>query len=190
MTRRAFSAGVLATGVALTVGCTRRSAPDPVVDPEGELRLVRVNTGLGLATGREAYLTVAEEKGFFAEEGIRIEVIPGEGTVTNLTQLATGQVDVATIDINAGLVEFAKGAFTDFVLTAVLHAQLLGCIIVREDSGSHPTTGPGRQAAGRHPRRHQHDPVPGVRPAQRVRRGDGGAGVAATTQLRGAAGRR
>jgi NitT/TauT family transport system substrate-binding protein len=97
--------------------------------------LVRVNTGLGLATGREAYLTVAEEKGFFAEEGIRLEVVPGEGTQTNLTQLATGQVDIATIDINAGIVEYAKGAFTDFVLTAVLHSQLLGCVIVREDSG-------------------------------------------------------
>jgi len=135
MTRRTFGAGVLATGVALAVGCTRRPAPNPETGPAGELRLVRVNTGLGLATGREAYLTVAEEKGFFAEEGIRIEVVPGEGTVANLTQLATGQVDVATIDINAGLVEFANGTFTDFVLTAVLHAQLLGCIIVREDSG-------------------------------------------------------
>ena len=135
MTRRTFSAGVLATGVALAVGCTRRTASDPAADPEGELRLVRVNTGLGLATGREAYLTVAEEKGFFAEEGIRIEVVPGEGTVTNLTQLATGQVDIATIDVNAALVEFAAGTFTDFVLTAVLHAQLLGCIIVRDDSG-------------------------------------------------------
>lgn len=135
MSRRTFGVGVAAAGVALTVGCTRDSQPDPVRVPEGELRLVRVNTGLGLATGREAYLTVAEEKGFFADEGIRIEVIPGEGTVANLTQLATDQVDIATIDINAGLVEFAKGTFTDFVLTAVLHAQLLGCVIVREDAG-------------------------------------------------------
>jgi NitT/TauT family transport system substrate-binding protein len=134
MTRRTFGAGVVATGVALAVGCTRDPAP-ATSHPQGELRLVRVNTGLGLATGREAYLTVAEEKGYFAAEGIRIEVIPGEGTVTNLTQLATGQVDIATIDVNAALVEFAQGTFTDFVLTAVLHAQLLGCVIVRADAG-------------------------------------------------------
>jgi len=135
MTRRTFGAGVLATGVVLAVGCTRDPDPAITAGRNGELRLVRVNTGLGLATGREAYLTLAEEKGFFAEEGIQLEVVPGEGTATNLTQLATGLVDIATVDINAGLVEFAKGTFTDFVLTAVLHAQLLGCVIVREDSG-------------------------------------------------------
>jgi NitT/TauT family transport system substrate-binding protein len=135
MTRRVFGAGVVAAGVALAVGCTRDTAPGTSTGPGGGLRLVRVNTGLGLATGREAYLTVAEEKGFFAEEGIELEVIPGEGTATNLTQLATDQVDIATVDINAGMVEFAQGSFTDFVLTAVLHAQLLGCVIVREDAG-------------------------------------------------------
>lgn len=137
VSRRVFGAGVVAAGVAVAMGCTREPGPSGSGGAGGsdDLRLVRVNTGLGLATGREAYLTVAEELGFFAQEGIRLEVVPGEGTVANLTQLATGQVDVATIDVNAGMVEFAKGSFTDFVLTAVLHAQLLGCVIVREDSG-------------------------------------------------------
>lgn len=135
ISRRAFGAGAAAVLASVATGCN--GSNDRADNPAGsdDLRLVRVNTGLGLNQGREAYLTVAEELGFFAEEGIRIEVLPGEGTETNLTQLATGLVDIATIDINAGMAEYAAGTFTDFVLTAVLHAQLLGCVMVLEDSG-------------------------------------------------------
>lgn len=136
VSRRTFGAGAAAAVfAAVATGCGSRS--DGADDPAGsdDLRLVRVNTGLGLNQGREAYLTVAEELGFFAEEGIRVEVLPGEGTETNLTQLAAGQVDVATVDINAGMIEYARGVFTDFVLTAVLHSQILSCVMVLEDSG-------------------------------------------------------
>lgn len=133
MTRRAFGAGAVAAGVSLAAGCTGDQNQDQ--EGAGELRSVRVNTGLGLFQGREAYLTIADQLGFFAEEGIQVEVVPGEGTETNLTQLATGQVDIATIDVNAGLAAYAGGMFTEFVLTAVLHSQMLGCVIVREDSG-------------------------------------------------------
>jgi NitT/TauT family transport system substrate-binding protein len=101
----------------------------------GEPARVRVNTGLGLFQGREAYLTVAEQLGFFRDEGIEVEILPGEGTEFNLTQLAAGQVDIATIDINAAMIEYAKGTFTEFVLACVLHASHLGCVMVPESSG-------------------------------------------------------
>lgn len=134
ISRRALGLGAATVAAASLVSAC--SDDDPAsADTDGELDLVRVNTGLGLFQGREAYLTLAEELGFFADEGIQVEIIPGEGTETNLTQLAAGQVDMATIDINAGMIEYSNGTFTDFVLTSVLHAQLLGCIMVLESSG-------------------------------------------------------
>jgi NitT/TauT family transport system substrate-binding protein len=134
MTRRIFGTGAVAAAAAtLVAACTGEESPGP--SEPGEPTKVRVNTGLGLFQGREAYLTVAEELGFFTEEGIEVEVLPGEGTETNLTQLAAGQVDFATIDVNAGMTEYGNGTFTDFVLTSVLHVQMLGCIMVLESSG-------------------------------------------------------
>lgn len=120
------SAGILAA-------CTGGEGRPPAAG--GEPAQVRVNTGLGLFQGREAYLTIAEQLGFFREEGIAVEVLPGEGTEFNLTQLAAGQVDIATIDINAGMIEYAKGTFTEFVLACVLHASHLGCVMAPESSG-------------------------------------------------------
>ena len=134
MTRRWFGIGV---GAVATGWLTAACGGDTGEQRQGsqDLRTVRVNTGLGLFQGREAYLTVADELGYFAEEGIAVEVLPGEGTEINLTQLATGEVEFATIDVNAGMTYYAEGTFTDFVLTAVLHEQMLGCVMVPEDSG-------------------------------------------------------
>jgi len=39
------------------------------------------------------------------------------------------------LDVNAAMVEYARGTFTDFVLTAVLQSQLLSCVMVRSDAG-------------------------------------------------------
>jgi NitT/TauT family transport system substrate-binding protein len=120
-------------GASVLAACTGKK--DEPAAASGEPGRVRVNTGLGLFQGREAYLTVADQLGFFRDEGIEVEVLPGEGTEFNLTQLAAGQVDIATIDINAGMIEYAKGTFTDFVLACVLHASHLGCIMVPESAG-------------------------------------------------------
>jgi NitT/TauT family transport system substrate-binding protein len=131
--RTLLGAAAAVPGAGLLAACTG-GEDEPAAEP-GEPARVRVNTGLGLFQGREAYLTVAEQRGYFREEGIEVEVLPGEGTEFNLTQLAAGQVDIATIDINAGMIEYAKGTFTDFVLACVLHASHLGCVMVPESSG-------------------------------------------------------
>jgi NitT/TauT family transport system substrate-binding protein len=131
--RTVLGAAAALPAAGLLAACT--GGADEPAAAGGEPARVRVNTGLGLFQGREAYLTVAEQLGFFGEEGIELDVLPGEGTEFNLTQLAAGQVDIATIDINAAMIEFAKGTFTEFVLACVLHASHLGCVMVPESSG-------------------------------------------------------
>lgn len=94
---------------------------------------MRVLTGLRLQP-REAYLHVAQDRGFFREAGIDVEIVPGNGTADNLTLLQEGQADIATLDVSAAYAEFAAGTYSDFVLTSVLHDQLLACIMVLASS--------------------------------------------------------
>ncbi|MGH3679171.1 MAG: ABC transporter substrate-binding protein [Natronosporangium sp.] len=90
-------------------------------------------TGLGFQ-GREAYLDVADEMGWFAEVGLQVEVVPGDGTGTNLELLAAGRVDFATLDVSAALIEYSRGTHTDFRLVSILHELNLSCVMVLASS--------------------------------------------------------
>jgi NitT/TauT family transport system substrate-binding protein len=131
ISRRCVLAAAATLPLAAIAGCTggEAAAPGP-----GEPARVRMLTGLGFQ-GREAYLDVAIEKGWFAEAGLAVEVLPGEGTEQNLTLLSAGQTDFATLDVNAALIEHSRGTFTDFRLTAVLQDLLLSCVMALESSG-------------------------------------------------------
>lgn len=138
MTRPIPRRSVLATAAALplaaSVGCTGGGSGEGGPSGPGEPVRVRMLTGLGFQ-GREAYLDVAVEKGWFAEAGLEVEVLPGEGTQQNLTLLSAGQCEFATLDVNAALIEYSRGTFTDFRLTAVLQDLLLSCVMALESSG-------------------------------------------------------
>jgi NitT/TauT family transport system substrate-binding protein len=131
ISRRSVLAGAASLPVAAAFGCT---GGDPAPPDPGEPVPVRILTGLGFQ-GREAYLDVATEKGWFAEAGLTVEVLPGEGTQQNLTLLTAGQAEFATLDVNAALIEHSRGTFTDFRLTAVLQDLLLSCVMALESSG-------------------------------------------------------
>lgn len=130
--RRSVLAGAASLPLAALAGCTGGESAAPAIT--GEPARVRILTGLGFQ-GREAYLDVAIENGWFAEVGLAVEVLPGEGTEQNLTLLSAGQAEFATLDINAALIEHSRGTFTDFRLTAVLQDLLLSCVMALESSG-------------------------------------------------------
>jgi NitT/TauT family transport system substrate-binding protein len=130
LSRRAFGAGATAVGLASLIGC---SGDDDSGRSPSTTDQLRVLTGVQYQSW-EAFLYVAEAKGWFAEAGLAVEVLPGEGTRRNLELLIGGQAEVATLDVTAAVLEFAAGT-TDFVLTCVLHANLLACVMVLEDSG-------------------------------------------------------
>jgi NitT/TauT family transport system substrate-binding protein len=122
-------------------GCTGGAAP---AEPGAPAR-VSVLTGLGFQPW-EAYLDYGIAQGFFAEENLEVQVRPGGGTGENLRLLVGNQAEFATLDVNAAIMEYSKGAdpsrddqedpgYTDFVLTSVLHDSLLACVMALASSG-------------------------------------------------------
>ena len=69
-----------------------------------------------------APLFVADQKGYFAEEGIDIDLVPVQGGTENVVQVASGNFDVAGGGIGAGMFNaVARGI--DFEIVAPLHTE-------------------------------------------------------------------
>src|SRR5699024_6359844 len=71
---------------------------------EGDLAPVRVGI---VPVTIYAPFYIALDKGYFAEEGLAVELIPVEGGTENVVQLAAGNFDVAGGGIGAGLLNAA-----------------------------------------------------------------------------------
>src|SRR5215217_9101967 len=59
--------------------------------------------------GRESYVYVAQEKGYFAEAGIEVIVKPGNGTGEVLKNMVAGQIDIAPVDSTGYLLQVGTG---------------------------------------------------------------------------------
>ena len=94
---------------------------------------MRVLTGAGFQPW-EAYLDVAQAKGWWAEAGLEVEVLPGEGTGRNLALLTAGQAEIATLDPAAAFIEWERGT-GGFVLTCQLHSNVMASVMAAESSG-------------------------------------------------------
>jgi NitT/TauT family transport system substrate-binding protein len=69
-----------------------------------------------------APLFVADQKGYFAEEGIQVDLVPVQGGTENVVQVASGNFDVAGGGIGAGMFNaVARGI--DFEIVAPLHTE-------------------------------------------------------------------
>ncbi len=89
-------------------------APD-----ESELTTVRVGI---IPITIFAPLFVADAKGYFAEEGIALEMLAQEGGPENVVQVAAGNFDVAGSGIGAGMLNaIARGI--EFEIVAPLHTE-------------------------------------------------------------------
>ena len=69
-----------------------------------------------------APLFIAVEKGYFAEEGMNVELLPVEGGTENVVQVAAGNFEVAGGGIGAGMLNaVARGI--EFEIVAPLHTE-------------------------------------------------------------------
>lgn len=92
--------------VALLAGAASSTAP---AETERTLETVRYATSFG-SFGRDGFVYVAIEKGFFRDAGLDVTVVPGVGT-DNARLLASGQVDFAGSEIIGTIVGRAVGGF-------------------------------------------------------------------------------
>ena len=103
---------------------TAESAPESsdvseAAATDGELTTVTVGH---LPITIYAPLFVADQKGYFAEEGIQVELVPVQGGTENVVQVASGNFDVAGGGIGAGMFNaVARGI--DFEIVAPLHTE-------------------------------------------------------------------
>jgi NitT/TauT family transport system substrate-binding protein len=123
---RAIALVVVAATVVSTAAC---SADEPTTNTgTKEPDKVTYLTAFG-AVGRDAFAWVAQEKGFFKEANVDVTIQLGAAVDSNLTALAAGQAQFATLDFTGAVIQAGKGKFTDFRAIAAIHQQTLVSII-------------------------------------------------------------
>lgn len=69
-----------------------------------------------------APLFIAQERGYFAEEGLQVELTPLQGGSDSVVQLAAGNFDVAVGGAGAGLFNAARRG-VEFTIVAPMHSE-------------------------------------------------------------------
>jgi NitT/TauT family transport system substrate-binding protein len=122
-------------------GCTGTGGGDANA---GVVDQVTYVTGLGL-TGREGAPFVADAKGFFAEEHIKVTVRSGQAGDYNLQALRAGQAQFVVVDYAGAVVRAGTGKFDGLRCIAVLQQKTIIALMTLESSGIRsPRDLPGR----------------------------------------------
>lgn len=131
-TRRRLAA--LAVIPVLAAGLTACDSDNKSTDTSKSLTKVVYLTAAA-TFGREGYVLVAKEKGFFREAGLDVEVQGGAAGDNNLKVLASGKADYAAIDFTGGLMRAGNGVFADYVFTAALNQDTIISLMAIEGRG-------------------------------------------------------
>ena len=104
LTRRATVLLAVAFGFAGVLATSGSSAP-----AQRQLETIKYATSFG-NFGRDAFVYVAIEKGYFRDAGFDVQVVPGLGT-DNARLLAAGQIDYAGSETTGNMVGRVSGGF-------------------------------------------------------------------------------
>ena len=140
MIRRIMAALLAAT---LATACTSSDKSEKSVQ---SVKVTYV-TAFG-AVGRDAFIWVAEDKGFFAEQGLDVDIQKGAGNVQNLTLIKSGRAQLAALDFTGAEIQAGGGQFTDWRAVAAVQQQTLVSIMTTKDTGiTKPTDLAGKTVA-------------------------------------------
>lgn len=120
----------LAALLALLTGCQSQSSPAPA-DTEG-LRRVKLQLNWFPEVEHGGFYA-AQIHGYFREEGLDVEIVPGGTNVPVIQQLATGRVDFAIANAQQVLVGRAQDADVVALLAPMQNSPR--CIMVHSESG-------------------------------------------------------
>jgi NitT/TauT family transport system substrate-binding protein len=113
----------------------------------GDLKKVTYVTAFG-AVGRDSFVWVAKEKGFFKDAGIDVDIQKGAGNVQNLTLIKSGGAQFAALDFTGAEIQAGLGKFTNWRAVAAIHQQTLVSIMTTADTGiTKPTDLAGKTVA-------------------------------------------
>ncbi|WP_159500725.1 ABC transporter substrate-binding protein [Microbacterium sp. 18062] len=137
MNKRTIPLIAAAASLALLAGCAGGDPSDTGTDagatPAGDPTDIRYLTSFN-TFGRDAYVYVAEEEGYFAEANLNVEVTPGTGSGDVIKLIASGQADFGIADINALAVSLASEEL-DVVAVAAIHQSSLAGQMTTASSG-------------------------------------------------------
>ncbi|NMO50760.1 ABC transporter substrate-binding protein [Actinoplanes sp. TBRC 11911] len=122
---------VLVVAVVVVAGGCSSSAPSSSSAPVDHVTYM---TGFG-AVGRDSFVWVAREKGWFKEAGIEVDIQKGAGNTPNLTALKSNQAQFAAMDFSGAEILAAQGKFTEWRAVAAVHQQTLVSIMTTKDTG-------------------------------------------------------
>ena len=130
---RAIAAAAASTLMLLAAGCSSGSDATNKNNP-APIEKVTYSTGFG-QFGREAYVYVGIEKGYFKDVGIEVTVKPGAGTGDNLKLLTTGNVDFTPVDFTGAMIQVGGGKVQGVTAVAAIHQRTLACIMTLDGRG-------------------------------------------------------
>lgn len=130
-------AALLATCVAVVAsGCSSSDKDGDKAAASGGTTTTKVTyvTAFG-AVGRDAFVWVAAEKGYFKDAGIEVEIQKGAGNVQNLTMLKSDQAQFAALDYTGAVIQAGTGKFKEWKAVAAVHQQTLVSVMTTADTG-------------------------------------------------------
>jgi NitT/TauT family transport system substrate-binding protein len=146
---RVLAAVLLAGVVALAGACSSSDDKGSTSSGSGGKTLDKVSyvTAFG-AVGRDSFVYVAKEKGYFADAGIDIDIQKGAAGTANLDALKSGKVQFAALDFTGAIIQAGLGKYTDWRAVAAIHQQTLVSIMTTADTGiTRPTDLKGKTVA-------------------------------------------
>jgi NitT/TauT family transport system substrate-binding protein len=92
-------------------------------------------TGFGLKA-QDAAALIGQEMGFFHDEGLDVEILPGAGTGPNLKLLAGGKAQFVVVDLTGAILQYyGNTPFRNWRVVGAIYQKPVSCIIVRASSG-------------------------------------------------------
>ncbi|SDT77159.1 ABC transporter substrate-binding protein [Actinoplanes derwentensis] len=129
-TFRGVAAVLAAMSVVAVAGCSGTSSEEPEAGKTKVKYLTAFN-----AFGREAYAFVADEKGYFAEQGLDVEIAIGSGSGENMAALSSGAADFAPVDSTGYILTKATGKVSGVTAISAIQQKSMVGIMTLEGNG-------------------------------------------------------
>ncbi len=144
---RVLAAVLLAGVVALAGACSSSDSKTSSGSSGKATDKVTYVTAFG-AVGRDAFIWVAKQKGYFADAGIDVTIQKGAAANANLEALQSGKAQFAALDFTGAELQAGLGKYTDWRAVAAIHQQTLVSIMTTTDTNiTRPTDLKGKTVA-------------------------------------------
>jgi NitT/TauT family transport system substrate-binding protein len=104
-----------------------------VAQPRAAATTINYATSFG-NFGRDAYVYVAIDRGYFQQADLDVKVTPGTGSVDNIKLVAAGRLDYSPVDIGALVVTKANEGLPVKVVS-VVHQNTMSALFTLDESG-------------------------------------------------------